>query len=83
MTDIINELRATQYDKDNFPRMKSEWACSVGLALRAADEIERLRAALTGIIAEWEERGDGPTVPLVVGVAMAGIARAALEAKDE
>lgn len=43
MTDIVKELRATAYDKDNFPRMKSEWACSVELALKAADEIERLR----------------------------------------
>jgi hypothetical protein len=43
MTDIVKELRATAYDKDNFPRMKSEWACSVELALKAADEIQRLR----------------------------------------
>lgn len=44
MTDIVKRLRATQFDKDNFPRMKQEKWLPVGLALEAADEIERLRA---------------------------------------
>jgi hypothetical protein len=44
MTDIVERLRATQFDKDNMPRMKQERWFPVGLALEAADEIERLRA---------------------------------------
>ena len=49
----------------------------------AAAEIERLRSALTGILNEWEERDEGPTLPFVLGLTMAGIARAALEGKDD
>lgn len=44
-------------------------------------EIDRLRAALSGVVREWEEyRSDGwdGDVPFIVGVTMAGIARAAL-----
>ncbi len=44
MTGILLELRATALDKDNCPRMDSECWLPVGLALRAADEIERLRS---------------------------------------
>ncbi len=44
MTGILLELRATALDKDNCPRMDSERWLPVGLALRAADEIERLRS---------------------------------------
>ena len=41
--DLVDRLRATALDKDNFPRMKQEKWLPVGLALEAADEIERLR----------------------------------------
>jgi hypothetical protein len=44
MNEIAKRLRATQFDKDNMPRMKSERHLPVGLALEAADEIERLLA---------------------------------------
>lgn len=44
MTDIVQRLRATTLDKDNFPRMDSEKWFPVGLAKEAADEIDRLRA---------------------------------------
>ena len=54
MSDIVSELRATAYDKDNFPRMKSEWACSVELALKAADEIERLRLEVERLESELD-----------------------------
>jgi hypothetical protein len=43
MSDLVERLRATQLDKDNFPRMDSERWLPVGLAGEAADEIERLR----------------------------------------
>jgi hypothetical protein len=43
MTDIVERLRGTLLDKDNFPRMNSETRLPVGLAKEAADEIERLR----------------------------------------
>ena len=46
MTDIVNRLRSSALDKDNFPRMDSERWLPVGLAIEAANEIERLRAAL-------------------------------------
>jgi hypothetical protein len=48
MTDIVERLRGTLLDKDNFPRMDSEKWLPVGLAKEAADEIERLRAEI-----EW------------------------------
>lgn len=43
MSDLVNRLRATAFDKDNFPRMKQEKWFPVGLALEAADEIEELQ----------------------------------------
>jgi hypothetical protein len=43
MTDIVERLRATLLDRDNFPRMDSEKWLPVGLAKEAAAEIERLR----------------------------------------
>ena len=42
MKNLVSDLRATAYDKDNFPRMMSERACSVELALEAADRIAML-----------------------------------------
>jgi hypothetical protein len=44
MTDIVERLRRTLLDRDNFPRMDSEKWLPVRLAKEAADEIERLRA---------------------------------------
>ena len=48
-----------------------------------AAENKRLRAALEGVVREWEEAKAGQqlpmSVPYVVAVTMAGIARAALE----
>lgn len=44
--DIVQRLRATAFDKDNFPRMKQETWLPVGLAEEAANEIEALRAEL-------------------------------------
>ena len=41
--DLVKALRATALDKDNFPRLPSERHLPVGLALEAADEIERLQ----------------------------------------
>jgi hypothetical protein len=62
MTDIVERLRATLLDKDNFPRMKSETHLPVGLAKEAADEIERLRASydqfrtsVQSEIARWQD----------------------------
>lgn len=80
MTDIVKELRATEYDRDNFPRMKSEWACSVGLALRAAAEIERLREALD-TIANGPRDVEKTYAELFAEVKIE--ARAALRANDE
>jgi hypothetical protein len=71
MTDIVNDLRDTAFDKDNLPRMKSERACPVGLALKAADEIDRLRAVLEKISKLPDYRLPSPR----------DIARAALEGK--
>jgi hypothetical protein len=55
MTDIVNDLRDTAFDKDNLPRMKSERACPVGLALKAADEIERIRQEIKQNEVDLEE----------------------------
>ncbi len=44
MSDIVERLRACAFDKDNCPNMKSERKLTVGDALEAAEEIERLRA---------------------------------------
>jgi hypothetical protein len=49
MTDIVERLRATLLDRDNFPRMDSEKWLPVKLAKEAADEIERLRAGLRNL----------------------------------
>jgi hypothetical protein len=61
MTDIVERLRGTLLDKDNFPRMDSEKWLPVGLAKEAADEIERLRASnkawelIAKAPADWKE----------------------------
>lgn len=47
MADIVERLRATLLDKDNFPRMKQEKWLPVGLAEEAAAEIERLRGEIS------------------------------------
>jgi len=46
VSDIVERLRATTLDKDNFSRMGSERWLPIGLANEAAAEIERLRAEL-------------------------------------
>lgn len=46
MTDIVVRLRATAFDKDNFPRMKQERWLPIELALEAANKIEHLRSVL-------------------------------------
>ena len=59
------------------------WQLDLNVAREARDEIIRLRAALEGVVREWEEAKAGQqlpmSVPFVVAVTMAGIARAALE----
>jgi hypothetical protein len=54
MTDIVERLRRTLLDRDNFPRMDSEKWLPVGLAKEAADEIERLREGRMTRIAQHE-----------------------------
>jgi hypothetical protein len=49
MTDIVERLRRTLLDRDNFPRMDSEKWLPVGLAKEAADVIEGLREAIQRI----------------------------------
>jgi hypothetical protein len=59
MTDIVNRLRACAFDKDGFPRMRSERCLTAGDAADAADEIERLReqiAELERMLARWHGR---------------------------
>lgn len=51
---IVGRLRATALDKDNFPRMNSEKWLPVGLAIEAADEIERLRK-YKRLVREWRD----------------------------
>jgi hypothetical protein len=46
MSDIVKQLEATLVDRDNFPHMDSEVRVTVGLAKKAATEIESLRAEL-------------------------------------
>jgi hypothetical protein len=55
-SDIVERLRATALDKDNFPRMNSEKWLPVGLAIEAADEIVRGRhmsVHLERLVREW------------------------------
>jgi hypothetical protein len=59
MTDIVERLRGTLLDKDNFPRMKSETHLPVGLAKEAADEINKLRAEIEELktrLGVWERK---------------------------
>ena len=59
--------------------MGAEKAKDTIIALRGDNE--RLRAALCGVLREWDEyRSDGydGEVPFIVAVTMAGIARAAI-----
>lgn len=41
--DLVQRLKSCAFDRDNFPNMRSERKLSVGDALDAAAEIERLR----------------------------------------
>jgi DNA repair ATPase RecN len=77
MTDIVERLRATVLDRDNFPCMDSERRCTVGLAKEAADEIERLRAELV------EERARYPETYIIEAEKQIERLRAALEAARE
>lgn len=52
---LVVMLRATALDRDNFPRMETEKACSVKLALNAATAIE----ALAREVAESKDREGG------------------------
>jgi len=57
-SDIVERLRATALDKDNFPRMNSEKWLPVGLAIEAADEIVRGRhmsVHLERLVREWRD----------------------------
>lgn len=47
---IVQRLRGTLLDKDNFPRMDSEKWLPVGLAKEAADRIELLEVSEANII---------------------------------
>jgi hypothetical protein len=49
MSDIVKELRETEYDKDGILRMTNEVACTTGLAMRAADEIEQSRKEIAAL----------------------------------
>ena len=42
--ELVARLRACRLDKDNYPRMDGERACSVKLAEEAADALERVEA---------------------------------------
>lgn len=62
-----------------------EPGCPCCRAWAEFDEIERLRAALSGVLREWDEyRSDGRNgdVPFILAVTMAGIARAALAGEE-
>jgi hypothetical protein len=49
MSDLIERLRATGFDKDNFPRMKQERWFPVGLAAEAADALEAKDAEIAAL----------------------------------
>lgn len=93
MSDIVDRLKATgeerlrasaHQDPPNYLSVVAKISQEDGaLMTKSADEIKRLRSALTGILNEWEERDEGPTLPFVLGLTMAGIARAALEGTDD
>lgn len=51
---LVNRLRNTALDRDNFPRMNSERWLPVALAVEAADEIDRLSRQLAEARAEVE-----------------------------
>ena len=63
MADIVGTFRSYALDKDNCPRMSSEAVpVRVSLLVDAADEIERLRAALepfaNALKGNWSHQSD-------------------------
>jgi hypothetical protein len=79
MTDIVERLRGTLLDKDNFPRMDSEKWLPVGLAKEAADEIERLRAALIELNETVEDYADADDGQPNLAMRIMVMVRAAIE----